>query len=134
MWFTMSIDENLPSKINFFFANFFSLILIAKIDVIMNLRIITKNHAGDSEIEFLTKSISKSYGRAMAMPIAWELTDNIRYILGFKPFSQRGWSSPGNRSRIFHRLENFRLRGTLHFGYSQNLARKYRLDLRKKCH
>ena len=56
----------------------------------MNLRIITKNHAGDSEIGFLTKSISKSYGRAMAMPIAWGLTDNIRYISGFKPFSQRG--------------------------------------------
>ena len=40
----------------------------------MNLRIITKNHAADPEIEFLTKSISKPYGRATAVPSAWELT------------------------------------------------------------
>ena len=39
----------------------------------MNLRKITKNHAADPEIEFLTKSISKPYGRATAMPTAWEL-------------------------------------------------------------
>ena len=35
----------------------------------MNLRIITKNHAADPEIGFLTKSISKPY----SMPTAWEL-------------------------------------------------------------
>ena len=39
----------------------------------MNLRIITKNHAADLEIECLTKSILKLYGRAGAMPKAWEL-------------------------------------------------------------
>ena len=39
----------------------------------INLRIITKNHAADPDIEFLTKSISKPYGRATAMPTAWEL-------------------------------------------------------------
>ena len=39
----------------------------------MNSRIITKNHAADPEIGFLTKSISKPYGRAKAMPTAWEL-------------------------------------------------------------
>ena len=39
----------------------------------MNLRIITKNDAADPEIGFLTKSISKPYGRATAMPPAWEL-------------------------------------------------------------
>ena len=39
----------------------------------MNLRIITKNHAADPEIGFLAKSISKPYGRATAMPTAWEL-------------------------------------------------------------
>ena len=39
----------------------------------MNLRIITKNHAADPEIGFLTKSISKPSGRATAMPTAWEL-------------------------------------------------------------
>ena len=42
----------------------------------INLRMITKNHAADQEIGFLTKSISKPYGRAMAMPPAWELTTN----------------------------------------------------------
>ena len=39
----------------------------------MNSRIITKNHAADPEIWFLTKSISKPYDRATAMPTAWEL-------------------------------------------------------------
>ena len=39
----------------------------------MNLRIVTENHAADPEIGFLTKSISKPYGRATAMPPAWEL-------------------------------------------------------------
>lgn len=40
----------------------------------INLRIITKNHAADPEIEFLAKSISKPEGCATAMPTAWELT------------------------------------------------------------
>ena len=40
----------------------------------MNLTIITKNHAADSKIGFLKKSISKSNGYATAMPTAWELT------------------------------------------------------------
>ena len=40
----------------------------------MNLTIMTKNHAADAEIGFLTKLISKPYGRATAMPTAWELT------------------------------------------------------------
>ena len=39
----------------------------------MNLRLITKNHAADPEIGILTKSISKPYGRATAIPPAWEL-------------------------------------------------------------
>ena len=39
----------------------------------MNLRIITKNHAADSKMRFLTKSILKPYGRVTAMPPAWEL-------------------------------------------------------------
>ena len=33
---------------------------------------ITKYHAADSKIRFLTKSILKPYGRATAMPPAWE--------------------------------------------------------------
>ena len=51
-----------------FFENF-----DLKIGVKMNLRIITKNDAADQEIGFHTKSTSKPYGRATAMPPAWEL-------------------------------------------------------------
>ena len=40
----------------------------------MNLRIITKNYAANLGIGYLTKSISKGYGRKTAMPTAWELT------------------------------------------------------------
>ena len=40
----------------------------------MNLTIKTKSHAADPEIGFLTKSVSRPYGRATAMPPAWELT------------------------------------------------------------
>ena len=32
-----------------------------------------KNHEADLEIGFLSKSISKPYGRTTAMPPAWEL-------------------------------------------------------------
>ena len=42
--------------------------------VVMNLEIIMKNQAADPEIGLPTKSISKPYGRAMAMPPAWELS------------------------------------------------------------
>ena len=45
----------------------------------MNLKIITKNHEADLEIGFLTKSILKPYGRATAMPPAWEL--KIKFLL-----------------------------------------------------
>ena len=36
-----------------------------------------KNHAAYSETGFLTKSISAPYGRATAMPPAWELKSLI---------------------------------------------------------
>ena len=39
----------------------------------MSLKIITKSHAADSEIEFLAESMSKSNGSITAMPTAWEL-------------------------------------------------------------
>ena len=42
-------------------------------DVILNFRIITKNHAADPEEGFVTKSILKPDGRATAMPPVWEL-------------------------------------------------------------
>ena len=41
----------------------------------MNLMIIRKNRGADPEIGFLTKSILKPYGRAAAMPTAWELNN-----------------------------------------------------------
>ena len=41
--------------------------------VIMNLRIVTKNHAADPEMEFLAKSISKFNDCATAKPTVWEL-------------------------------------------------------------
>ena len=46
---------------NFEFSRFFPWILISKRGLKMNLRIVTKNHAADSEIRFLTKSIRKPY-------------------------------------------------------------------------
>ena len=43
----------------------------------MNLRIITRNHVADPEIGILKKSIPKPYGRATAMPTAWELRPEV---------------------------------------------------------
>ena len=43
-------------------------------DVKINFRIIMKNRAADPEIGFLTKSISKPYDRATAMPTTMELS------------------------------------------------------------
>ena len=50
----------------------------------MNLRIITKNHAADPEIGFLTKSISNPNGCAMAMPTVRELKLNLEIIISFR--------------------------------------------------
>ena len=44
-------------------------------DVKINLRIITKNHAADPGIGFLIKSILKPYGCAASIPTAWELNE-----------------------------------------------------------
>ena len=41
----------------------------------INFKIITKNQAADQEKKFLPKSILKPYGRATALPTAWELMD-----------------------------------------------------------
>ena len=65
---------------------FFTYFLISKIAVKMSLTIITKNHAADSEIGFLAKSISKSNGSATAMPTAWEfisIFSNLKTLLVF---------------------------------------------------
>ena len=71
-------------KLNFFdIINFFSDILISKNGVKMNFRIILKNHAADPEKGFLTKSISKPYGHATAMPQAWELRQRYSNLCHF---------------------------------------------------
>ena len=61
---------------NYFFLsrNFFRKFLLSKIDLKINLRIITKNHAADPVIGFLTQTILKLYGRAAAKPTVWELS------------------------------------------------------------
>ena len=43
----------------------------------MVFRILTKNHATDPEEDFPKKSISKSFGRATAMPPVWEKNRKI---------------------------------------------------------
>ena len=62
------IYDNRPLKMIFLMSkNFRPLILIPKVGVKINIRMITKNHAPDQEIRFLTKSILKPYGHAIAM-------------------------------------------------------------------
>ena len=46
----------------------------------MNKSMTTRNHAANPEISCLTKSNSKPYGRATAIPTAWKL--NILTIFG----------------------------------------------------
>ena len=43
--------------------------------------IITKNHAAYPGIGYLTKSISKVYGRETAIPTVWELKKRVNCIL-----------------------------------------------------
>ena len=50
---------------------------------------IPENHAADTEIGFLTKAISKLYGRATAMPTAWELRPFLSYLLWIRPITSR---------------------------------------------
>ena len=63
---------------NFVFGvkEFFSRLLISKMGVKMNLRIITKDRAADPEKRFLTKSILTPYGYVTAMPPSWKLKLN----------------------------------------------------------
>ena len=54
----------------------FSNFLISKMDLKMNLRIITKNHADDSKIGSLLKIDFKAEWTHESMPTAWELKFN----------------------------------------------------------
>ena len=73
-------------------------------NVKMNLRIITKNHAADPEKGFLTKSISKLNGRATAMPTAWELKSLFSKSRPCMKKQEKKISSRDYRTMI-HRLE-----------------------------
>ena len=69
------VIQNRPSKMKFFGVNeFFFVILISKMDVKMNLRIITKNHADDSKIGSLLNIDFKAEWTHESMPTAWVLT------------------------------------------------------------
>ena len=80
--------QNRASKMNFYWCQrIFFMNFDLKMSVKMNLRIITKNHAADPEIGFLTKLILKPNGRASAIPTAWELKwKDHREKLGEKQF------------------------------------------------
>ena len=57
----------------FFLANF-----VSKMNVKMNLRIITKNHAADSKIGFLLKIVFRADWTHESNPTAWELNTSER--------------------------------------------------------
>ena len=85
-----------------------------KMSVKMNLRMITKNQAADPEIGFLIKWISKPFGRATAMPPAWELrklflSSLVNVILGEnfrKRYSHRPSTSVSNILARQHGSQN----------------------------
>ena len=55
---------------------FFSRIMISKMSVKMNFRIMTKNHAADSEIRSPQKIDLRADGTHESHPTAWELIPN----------------------------------------------------------
>ena len=88
--------------------------LISKMGVKMNLRLITKNHEVDPEIGFLIKSILNTYGRAAAMPTAWELKNYL------KEYSQR------NIERLECQLEEERTKSEIAKKNFEELYKKYK--------
>ena len=66
-------------ELNYYYNKviFKSKILISKMSVKMNLGILTKNHAAEPEIGFLTESIAKLFGRATAMRHAASVGVNV---------------------------------------------------------
>ena len=49
----------------------------------MNLRIITKNHAADPEIEFLRIDF-KGFGRAKAILTRWEVNEKLLFMSNYR--------------------------------------------------
>ena len=76
-------------------------ISISNIGEKMNFRIITKNHAADSEKEFLPKSISKPNGCATAMPTTWEL----KFVLWTRFKIRYNFVTPISEVKVFDQLE-----------------------------
>ena len=85
--------------------NFFLELSILKMDK-RNQRVITKIHAADPEKGFLTKSISKPYGRATDMPPAWQLivTANFSQMFKMQKINEK------NHSNRFQSPQNSRSR------------------------
>ena len=67
---------------DFFFGvkEFFLIILISKMDLKMNLRIITKNHARDSKIGSPLKIDFRADGTHDSHPTAWELNQIVNFL------------------------------------------------------
>ena len=73
----MNLDEIEILKMNCIWCQvIFLMNFDLKMGIKMNLRVITKNHAADRNLRFLIKSISNPYGRATAIPTAWELNSS----------------------------------------------------------
>ena len=72
---TSSLAKNrLSKKIFFGVKESFSWIFIFKMDVKLNFRIITKNHAADLKIGFAQKIDFRAVGAHESHPTAWELS------------------------------------------------------------
>ena len=69
-------------------------------DININVRIKTKNHAADSEIGFLTKSISTPNACKTAIPTAWELIISIEPKMVSKVYFRFENSESGSRYKI----------------------------------
>ena len=70
----MNKYKNRPSKMKFFWCQgIFSFIMIPKMCVKINFRIITKNHAADSKIRSPQKIDFRADETHESQPTAWEL-------------------------------------------------------------
>ena len=77
-------DHNLSASFsNLAFWHLIMMIFVfsRKFQVCQNWKIRSTNNGAESEIGFLTKSISKPYGRGTAMPPAWEFRKFIKILL-----------------------------------------------------
>ena len=72
----------------------------------INFRIIRKIHAADPEMGFLTKSISKPYGRATAIPPARKLTFCFEsHLEKIKKFYESFMKCSRFSDTVFHKID-----------------------------